>query len=135
MKNSEVRATERIVIPPFTSKSIPVKTYLAAESGDIFIEKMLLCSGNADNIFGSLDSMISGEQPYLHVSNFSNLPVTVASGQILGHARNPRNWLDRRASLSESGMVQASAHANLIRQLSESLPLRDNPRVSASNAI
>lgn len=89
VENSEVRAIERTVIPPFTSKLIPVEAYLTKKSGDIFVEKMLLCSGNVDNIFGSPDSMISAERPCLHVSNSSNLPVTVASGQVLGHARNP----------------------------------------------
>jgi len=59
VEGSEVRASERIMIPPLTSKLVPVEAYLAVESGDIFVEKMLICSGNADNIFGSPDSMIS----------------------------------------------------------------------------
>ena len=130
MGSSEVRATERTVIPPLTSKLIPVEVHLMTQSENIFVEKMLLCSGNADNIFGSPDSMISTDHPYLHVSNFSSLPVTVATGQVLGHARNPRNWLDRRTTLSETTLAQAVTHANFIRHLSESLPLTKNLSMS-----
>jgi len=94
VNSSEVRATKRTVIPPLTSKLVSVEAHLPMQSENIFVEKMLLCSGNADNIYGSPDSMISTDQPYLHVSNFSSLPVTIVTGQVLGHTRNPRNWLD-----------------------------------------
>ena len=122
--NSEVRAMERTVIPPRTSRLVNVETYFSTDAETLFVERNLLCSGNADNIFGSPYSMISAKQPRLHVSNFSDIPVTIAAGQVLGRARNPRNWLDRKSALSESAMTQALTHANFIRQLSESLPLQ-----------
>ena len=130
VNSSEVRVTERTVIPPLMSKLVSVEACPATRSKDIFVEKMLLCSGNTDNIFGSPDSMISTDKPCLHVSNFSNLPVTVATGQVLGHARNPQNWLDHQTSLSEATLAQATTHDNLIQQLSESLPLSNNSSMS-----
>ena len=69
--------------------------------------------------------MISVSQPCLHISNFSDIPIRVATGQILGCTRNPQNWLDRKAALSGSAMTQALTHANFIQQLSESLPLQE----------
>lgn len=79
--------------------------------------------------------MISSKQPRLHVSNFSSKPVTVAAGQVLGTARNPRNWLDQEDTMSESASTQRMTHAMLIRQLSESLPSRNVPLGIASNVI
>lgn len=111
----EVHATERMIIPP------PVNAYFL-RLGMLFVEKRLLCSGNTDNVFGSLDSMISSKQPHLHVSNLLSKPVTIAAGQVLGTARNPCNWLDQEGTMSESASTQRMTHAMLIQQLSESLP-------------
>jgi len=105
-----------------TSKLISVDTYFPSRLGTLFVERKLLCSGNADNVFGSPDSMISMSQPRLHVSNILTRPITITAGQILGIARNPRNWLDHENIMSESTITQRTAHAMLIRQLSESLP-------------
>lgn len=100
-----------------------------------FVERMPLFLGNTDNIFGAPDSMITREHPYLHVSNCSNIPVVITAGQVLGHARNPRNWLDRRTTLSEGAMDQVTAHANFIQQLSKSLSLQGSPSATVSNLI
>jgi len=135
LQRSEVRAAKRIVIPPMTSKLTPVDAYFPNCSETLFVERRLLSLGNAENMYGSLDSMISVDQPYLHVSNFSDRPITVAAGQILGTARNPCNWLDQGNKVSENTTNQRRAHANLIHQLSESLPLRDSSGMIASNVI
>jgi len=95
----------------------------------------MLCSGNTNNVFGAPDSMISANQPYLHISNFSNTPITIAARQVLGIARNPCNWLDQKNALSETDIIQIETHANLIQQLSESPPPRSNPVIAVSDII
>ena len=112
--SAEVHAVKRTVIPPMTSKLTMVETYFSNASETLFVERKILCSGHSNNVFGSPDSMISVERPYLHVSNFSNMPVTVAEGQVLGIARNPCNWLDQKNMLSKEFMIQMETHADLI---------------------
>ena len=135
LRNSEVRAVRRTVIPPMTSKLTMVETFFPTNIGMHYVEKRVLYSGNTDNVFGAPDSMISTDQPYLHVSNFSNAPITIVAGQVLGIARNPRNWLDQKAALLETDKIQMETHASLVQQLSESLPQRSNPMITISNVI
>ena len=135
LRNSEVRAVRRTVIPPMTSKLTAVETYFPTHLRTLYVERKLLYSGNTENFFGSPDSMISADQPYLHVSNFSNTPITVAAGEVLGIARNPRNWLDRKDVLSEDNSILIETHANLIRRLSKSLPPRNTSVVPEVNVI
>ncbi|PBK78932.1 hypothetical protein ARMSODRAFT_869015, partial [Armillaria solidipes] len=68
---------------------------------------------NHRNFYGSPDSLINRDRAFLHISNFSDMPVVISKGEVIGNARNPRNWLDKRQDLSES----KQRHAYLIHEL------------------
>ncbi|KAF7306872.1 TY3B-TY3B protein [Mycena indigotica] len=78
----EVWATERIVIPPETSVMVPVKAYFPKDEACLFVERQLRTNGNADDLYGAPDSLISREKPVLHVANFSKAPVVIGVGQL-----------------------------------------------------
>ncbi|KAF8993583.1 hypothetical protein BDZ89DRAFT_923775, partial [Hymenopellis radicata] len=73
---------------------------------------------NARAIWGSPDSLISREAPFLHVANFSDQPVVIAAGQVIAQSYNPRNWLDKRADDAETRQKQEQ-YASLVKQMVE----------------
>ncbi|KAF8178346.1 hypothetical protein K438DRAFT_1605075, partial [Mycena galopus ATCC 62051] len=83
----------------------------------MFVERKFQANGNEDKLYGSPDTLISKDDPRLHVENFSQSPVTISAGQILGTARNPKGWLDRMDKFSKEDQTQIDAHATLIRTL------------------
>jgi hypothetical protein len=60
--SSEVYATERAVIPAETSKTIPVTAHFLANCKGLFVERQIKTNGNADDLYGSADSYISGAE-------------------------------------------------------------------------
>ncbi|KAF7310112.1 TY3B-TY3B protein [Mycena indigotica] len=118
-QNREVWALERTVIPPESSVAVRVHAYFRQGQDVLFVERQLRTNGNADDLYGAADSLISSENPILHVANFSKAPVTISAGQILGVARNPSGWLDRMNQYSSEQQEQIHAHANLVRSLAE----------------
>ncbi|KAJ7210273.1 hypothetical protein B0H12DRAFT_965334, partial [Mycena haematopus] len=72
---------------------------------------------NEDQLYGSPDMLVSKDNPFLHVAIFSQLPVTVSAGQVLGIARNPKGWLDRMDKYSKENQTHIHAHAALMRSL------------------
>lgn len=126
--SSEVRATQRVVIPPLTSKAIPVNAYFPNQASTLFVERKLIRAGNIDEIFGAPDSFINAAVPTLHVSNFSTEPVVIPVGQVLGQGRNPSSWLDKRERLSNPDRAKITAYGNMIRQLINNQEQRDVPK-------
>lgn len=87
----ELRAASRIIIAPESSFEVPISTQELPKYKDIFIEKCISQDPNQQQFFGSPDTLISSEQPFLHISNFSDSPIVISKGQIIGRAHNARN--------------------------------------------
>ncbi|KAJ7674205.1 hypothetical protein B0H17DRAFT_1140747 [Mycena rosella] len=75
----------------------------------LFIEKKLFTHGNQDNIFGPGDSLISREQPFLHVANFSSQPVTMAEEERLADSHTDSTGQAVRAETNISSKAQRNA--------------------------
>ncbi|KAF9007259.1 hypothetical protein BDZ89DRAFT_923812, partial [Hymenopellis radicata] len=71
---------------------------------------------NGRTFWGSPDSLIHRDNALLHVSNFSDEVITIAAGQILARAFNPRNWLDR-VPKDEKTRIEQMQHAEFVRQM------------------
>ena len=83
----------------------------------VYIEKELHSSGNDESFYGALDSFITKEHPFLHVSNVSDRLVKVSRGQVLGYALNPDIWLDKASRYTPEQNARMHAHGALIRDL------------------
>ncbi|KAF8918591.1 hypothetical protein CPB85DRAFT_1180022, partial [Mucidula mucida] len=68
--------------------------------------------------WGSPDSLIQRDNPFLHVSNFSDQRVVISAGEVLAKSFNPRNWLNRRPR-NEETRRQQERHALFLRQVIE----------------
>ena len=83
-----------------------------------------------EDVYAAPDSLICEKDPALQVSNFSLAAVTVQVGQVLGRARNPDNWLDRRNKYSEDALQHMETHAQLVRRLAATRT--PNPKLGVS---
>ncbi|KAF9012979.1 hypothetical protein BDZ89DRAFT_963292, partial [Hymenopellis radicata] len=71
---------------------------------------------NGQQIYGSPDVLISRDALSIPISNFSDSPITISIGDIVGYAHNPRNWLDRPGH-SAVERQRRDAYAQLIRNI------------------
>ena len=114
------RARHHIVIPPESSKLIPVRTNFNGTTPDLLVERSFISNGNSEELFGTADTLISRNDSRIFVSNFSKKPVSISAGQVLGSIKNPSSWLDKKAQLSESQKQDAEKRTQLIRTLVQS---------------
>ncbi|THU80969.1 hypothetical protein K435DRAFT_607750, partial [Dendrothele bispora CBS 962.96] len=76
-------------------------------------------NANPDDVYGAADTLISRTAPMLHVANFSQRPIVINAGEVLGKSHNPDTWLDKSHRLSRAQQDQAHQHAQLVRTLLE----------------
>ena len=119
IRDSSVRATYPVIIPPESASLIPVTIHFPGTGNEVYVEKVLHSNKGPEDFYGITDALVSRSNPQLYVSNFSSQPVTIHQGQLLGHARNPSNWLDRASNLSSAQLKAFESHAKLIRALAE----------------
>ena len=116
-RDSSVRASRLAIIPPYSSKLIPVTAHFPDNCTTLLVEKQLLTNKNPEDVFAAADTFISKEASALHVANFSAIPVVIPEGQFLGTSHNPKTWLSSAKDLSNSELRQAAAQAAFIREL------------------
>ncbi|KZT31560.1 hypothetical protein SISSUDRAFT_1028955, partial [Sistotremastrum suecicum HHB10207 ss-3] len=113
---SEVRAAKNISIPPSHSILVPVDLDFKGHDF-IYVEKVMRYNTNPENFYGSPDSIISSDRPFLHISNFSSEVVKVRKGDVLGITHNPSNWLDRASKYSPTQLEELEKHAQFVKSL------------------
>ena len=135
-EESEVRAAERKVVPPFSSCAVRVHAHTSGSSShkQLLVERRLLSSKQIGSIFGAPDTMIDLDNPVLHISNFSENKVVISKGQILGQGRNPKNWLDKSERYDDKDLSKIQAHANLLKTLVQ-VKNRTNGTISSKTVI
>lgn len=74
-----------------------------------------------NDIFATPDSLISQKNPYPQVANFSQQPVRIQPGEVLGVARNPSTCLDTKGPANKLHEHAINAHINVIRALAEDI--------------
>lgn len=115
--NNEVRASNRVVIPPGKSKRVPVTIHSKISSNSLFVERRFMTDRSGNPCIAIPDSMIDKSNPYLHVSNLGDIPFTVTTNQVVGLVKNPRAWLDQDAQYTAEDKRRMIAHAQLIQNL------------------
>ena len=127
-QSGDVLAAQRVILPPTSSCKIPVQVFFSAGVRFLFIERHFHSNGNADEIYGSPDTLLDTAAPFLHVSNFSSTPVVVPEGQLLGRTYNPKSWLDRHHQVPES---QVTKQVNLIHSLVQVNTVRSRTEITS----
>ncbi|TFY53682.1 hypothetical protein EVJ58_g9320 [Rhodofomes roseus] len=117
MNDPWVRSSKLTVIPAESSKKVEVNGPWK-DRECLFVERHFQSHKNVDNIFSQPDSLISKDQPYLHVTNFGKQPVVIPAGHALGKAHDPRKWLDDITEFTEEQRNQADVYSQLLRTVS-----------------
>jgi hypothetical protein len=116
-----VRSSETVVIPPESVKKVHVST-LNLEDGHIYYaERLLNFHHDVEDCYGPPDSLITSQEPYLAVTNFSRRPLTIPMGQALAIKRNPSKWLKNKSSVTPKFEQEAETRSCLIKALAKSL--------------
>jgi hypothetical protein len=95
IKNSEVRASEQIVIPPESCSTVGITAYFPGNSNEVYVERLLHINDKYSVYYGITDSLINRTTTKIKICNFSQRPVLVQRGQLLDYARNPHSYLDK----------------------------------------
>src|SRR3979490_325976 len=112
--DSNVRASQEICIPSQSATLVPVQIFFPGNSEHVFVEKIIHSNKGPEDCYGITDSIISRNNPQLYVSNFSQGPVIIHQGQLLGYARNPTSWLENSRASSEQ-VEKLQKHSHLIK--------------------
>ena len=117
-QESSVRAAAQITILPEHCAKVPVTAHFQQQA--LFVERMFNVNNNLEDVYGAPDSLISPDNAFLHISNFSKKPIKIFKGQILGIGQDPGAWLDvEPTESSEKG--KHIAQAELVRTLADSM--------------
>ncbi|KZT31935.1 hypothetical protein SISSUDRAFT_964144, partial [Sistotremastrum suecicum HHB10207 ss-3] len=84
--------------------------------------------------YAAPNSIISSDKPFLQVANFSDKPIFIKNGEILGTSHNPNEWLDKSSKFSPEELVNLEKQANFAKSLSNNLnkPPPEEPHPSLS---
>lgn len=115
--DKHVRLVNPVQIAPETTKLVRVQANFAENSDILFVEKELITSGGAEDVYGCADTLLSRKSPFVYVSNFSRKPITISAGQAISQGHNPSTWLDRKGQFTESELNSIDVHANLLRSI------------------
>jgi hypothetical protein len=126
-----IRSTHQVVIPPESSKPIEVFVNFPFQTKTIFAEKILTTNRNPEDVYGSPDTLISLDKPFLHIANFSTFPVTISARQTVATAQNPQTWLDKSSRFTSAEKNRINQHAELIKNIIETRS-QDPVRLSAT---
>ncbi|GJJ15886.1 hypothetical protein Clacol_010164 [Clathrus columnatus] len=83
-RDSSVHAIANTIILPQTGKAVSVKLNFPVDSDTAYVEKMFISNRGEEEFYAIPDSLITKRNPMLYVSNFSNFPVQIHEGQVLG---------------------------------------------------
>jgi hypothetical protein len=79
------------------------------------IKQSAFSNSNPNELYAIPKTLISHNKPFLWVSNFSSLPMTISKGQLIGHLQDPQAIYSSAASLTSKNRFQLSSYASLIQ--------------------
>ncbi|KAH9856082.1 hypothetical protein C2E23DRAFT_722618, partial [Lenzites betulinus] len=117
-RSDKVQARESTVIPPGSLSLVPVTAHFLEDDDTLYVERVLLFTSlQGHEFYGAPDTILRKNHAVLPIANFSDRPVRVEKGEVLGIAHNPRIWLDKAERFSPNEQTQIAAHAALLRTL------------------
>ncbi|KAG8696033.1 hypothetical protein FRC11_001034, partial [Ceratobasidium sp. 423] len=117
-----VKLLEDVLLPPNSIKKVKIKTsFKNRPSG--YIERLFNTNNMFENLFAITNSLVSADYPLVQITNFSDQPIHVQKGRIIGFMHDPSKYLASTSSLSSEEIRKTKAHATLIKTLIKEKPL------------
>jgi hypothetical protein len=103
------------MIPPCTNRLIRVEADFPEPNTAFVVERSAFFNSTPDELYAMPETLISPDKPYVWISNFANLPITISSGQLVGHLQNPANIYSSPTQLSSEDRFKLSTYACFIQ--------------------
>jgi hypothetical protein len=116
-----VRAAHNVTIPPESVKNVRIATSNLKDREHHYAERLLNISKDPEDLYGPPDSLISKENPFLAVANFSKRPITVPVGQALAVKRDPSKWLRNKKNITPALQEDMDKRVCLIKAFAKTL--------------
>ncbi|RXW11656.1 hypothetical protein EST38_g14198, partial [Candolleomyces aberdarensis] len=113
----EVRSRFDYHIAPETTKLVHIDSSFPSESNSYIIERSAFTNSTPEEMYTIPETLISRDKPFVWVTNFAKLPITINSGQLLGHLSDPRLVYTSTNQVSREESQQLHNYARLIRKL------------------
>ena len=124
-------AKDAQIIRPGSVLRVPVSVPFPSGTTCLYVEHLELRNRNSEAFFGAPDSLIQAGDPFLQIANFTDQPVTIQKGRLLGWAQNPDGWLDSSTIRTPEEVELLEAHAAAIQAVVHDL--LDKPTASPSD--
>ena len=126
----KITAAEAMVIPPDEVIEVPVDVIFPKEATCLFVERTEHRNHNQEAFFGAPSSLIQKDNPFLQIANFTDQPVTIKRGQLLGYGNDPTTYLDSISSKSDEELKKIYSNSAAIKTIVNDLLAKPNPAQS-----
>lgn len=106
-----VKSAETVTIQPGSAKIVTVSAVFPSGVSCVYVEKVVNGRKGDEDLLIAPDSLVQTNDPFLHVSNFSDRPLTLQKGETVGLLRDPRSWLEGRLDDERSATLRQHAYA------------------------
>ena len=126
----KVTAAEAMVLPPEQVVKVPVDVVFPKKATCLFVECMEHCNRNQEAFFGASSSLIQKEYPFLQIANFTDHPVTIQKGRLLGWVKDPNRCRDSSLNKTDQDIEKLHTHSAVIKTIVNDLLDKANPAQS-----
>ncbi|KLO04896.1 hypothetical protein SCHPADRAFT_840033, partial [Schizopora paradoxa] len=81
-RQGSVRASGTTIILPHHVAKVPVTVNFPSNCSSIYVERYFNVNKSLDQVYAAPDSLISSDNPFLQVANFSDKPIKIFPGQV-----------------------------------------------------
>ncbi|QRW19822.1 Retrovirus-related Pol polyprotein from transposon [Rhizoctonia solani] len=120
--SAKVKILQTVTIPAHTIKLLKVKTKWTEGQAEGFIDRNFNLHRTGKEVFAVADSVISRNNPKVQISNFSDKPVKLQAGEVIGYMHNPREYLARESKLSNQEKADVVKYAKLVQAVANRKP-------------
>lgn len=120
-----VRLYDSKTISPHSLALVRVKTTFAIGQFTGYVERCMSSNQTEEDLFGITDCIIDSDNPKIQIANFSNTPVKLQAGRIIGYMR-PTNILKTEDELEDNQKKAMIAQVLLIQSMEKKEPAVDD---------
>jgi hypothetical protein len=91
MKNQEVRASYEYIIPAQSCRLVCIHAAFLESEESFVVERQAFSNSTPHEMYALPKTLILQDKPFVWISNFSSLPITISKGQLLGKLQNPNS--------------------------------------------
>lgn len=119
LKETSASLRHDTIIPPDTVLRVLADIHFPKGKNSVYVEKIVHSRSGEQDLYAVPDSLVPKDRPYLQLANFSDKPLSLKRGELLGYVHDPDDWLCSAGSEEETDQLTRHAHAvkTIIRKM------------------